>query len=495
MKRTPSLSELLQSRKNSMFPIRSCENGQKLERSSTSRRQEVMGCTQARTLNTCLGTLKRKRNHMCTAELAPNTRRKISNVRYYTCKSNAQVRKLSRTLDLESISSDMDSQDSSSLCRRTQWRRSPLRTKTDSAASDMDYLKTSVDIMERKSWFSMRSKMTPIENSLTTYLPSVMSLLQPRMDEGLQGTKKKEQKRFGKIVKSKTGTVKCSKSVPLCLDAEHRALMRYWFGAYRWIYNKCVDFSKRFPHLRKNFRLGKLLVYNHSIWAQHHTWLKDIPVSSHEAAYRDFQKALESNFAKKVFNPSHKFSFRFKSRKAKSQSIQFRTRDIIGSGKKGRPPRPFPTKWGKSTLVSKEPLVYHDASTRIVYKSGINKYYSTITRDVQCENQALAPANIVALDPGVCTFQASYAIDGSVTMYGHECRKVLNGLHLRIDHINSDIANIKKRGKYTSKQKSQKIKNRMKKKAWLYQRMEDLTTTMHYETIKSLRKYPVILLP
>eukprot|EP00835_Amoeboradix_gromovi_P001074 NODE_42_length_29671_cov_0.584810.p16 type:complete len:149 gc:universal NODE_42_length_29671_cov_0.584810:23890-24336(+) len=80
-------------------------------------------------------------------------------------------------------------------------------------------------------------------------------------------------------------------------------------------------------------------------------------------------------------------------------------------------------------------------------------------------------------------------------MYGHKCRKILNGLHLHKDHINSDIANIKKRGKYTSKQKSQKIKNIMKKKAWLYQRMEDLTTTMHYETIKSLRKYPVILLP
>eukprot|EP00835_Amoeboradix_gromovi_P006378 NODE_738_length_4687_cov_0.308849.p4 type:complete len:141 gc:universal NODE_738_length_4687_cov_0.308849:3944-3522(-) len=102
--------------------------------------------------------------------------------------------------------------------------RSRLQTKIDSAASDMNYLKMSVDIMERKSWFSMRSKMTPIESSLTTYLPSVMSLLQPKMDKVQQETKKKEQKRFGKIVKSKTDTIKCCKSVQLCLDAEHRAL-------------------------------------------------------------------------------------------------------------------------------------------------------------------------------------------------------------------------------------------------------------------------------
>eukprot|EP00835_Amoeboradix_gromovi_P007015 NODE_993_length_2455_cov_0.166808.p1 type:complete len:106 gc:universal NODE_993_length_2455_cov_0.166808:2031-2348(+) len=45
--------------------------------------------------------------------------------------------------------------------------------------------------MQQKSWFSMRSKMTPIENSLTICLPSVMSLLQPKMYEGLRETKRK----------------------------------------------------------------------------------------------------------------------------------------------------------------------------------------------------------------------------------------------------------------------------------------------------------------
>eukprot|EP00835_Amoeboradix_gromovi_P000794 NODE_29_length_33183_cov_0.333666.p28 type:complete len:104 gc:universal NODE_29_length_33183_cov_0.333666:5673-5984(+) len=80
-------------------------------------------------------------------------------------------------------------------------------------------------------------------------------------------------------------------------------------------------------------------------------------------------------------------------------------------------------------------------------------------------------------------------------MYGHECRRVLNALHLRIAHMNSDIANIRKRGRYTSKKKLQKINNRTKKKTRLYQRIEDPTTTMHYEVKDSLCKYLVILLP
>eukprot|EP00835_Amoeboradix_gromovi_P002740 NODE_161_length_16629_cov_0.427344.p7 type:complete len:220 gc:universal NODE_161_length_16629_cov_0.427344:6669-6010(-) len=109
--------------------------------------------------------------------------------------------------------------------------------------------------------------------------------------------------------------------------------------------------------------------------------------------------------------------------------------------------------------------------------------------------RGMSPAKAVALDPGVCTFQAAYGIDGSVALYGYEARKQLNSLHLRIDGINRDIANIKKRAKYTSRCKLQKIKNRRRKKAWLYQRIQDLTTTMHYEVIKSLRKFPAILLP
>eukprot|EP00835_Amoeboradix_gromovi_P006382 NODE_738_length_4687_cov_0.308849.p8 type:complete len:136 gc:universal NODE_738_length_4687_cov_0.308849:4213-3806(-) len=124
-----SLSELLQSKRNSMFTAHNFENGPKLERSSTSRHQQAIGCTEARTLDTCLGTLKRKRSLMCTAELAPNTRRKISNIRYFTCKNNVQVRKLSRTLDLESISSDVDSRDSSNSCRRTWWKDHDCRQR------------------------------------------------------------------------------------------------------------------------------------------------------------------------------------------------------------------------------------------------------------------------------------------------------------------------------------------------------------------------------
>eukprot|EP00835_Amoeboradix_gromovi_P006379 NODE_738_length_4687_cov_0.308849.p5 type:complete len:141 gc:universal NODE_738_length_4687_cov_0.308849:3525-3103(-) len=75
--------------------------------------------------------------------------------------------------------------------------------------------------------------------------------------------------------------------------------MRYWFGAYSLIYNKCVYFSKRVPHLRKYFRLRKLLVFNNSIWVSHNAWLKYMPANIRQAAYQDFQKALESNLAKK----------------------------------------------------------------------------------------------------------------------------------------------------------------------------------------------------
>eukprot|EP00835_Amoeboradix_gromovi_P002739 NODE_161_length_16629_cov_0.427344.p6 type:complete len:261 gc:universal NODE_161_length_16629_cov_0.427344:7315-6533(-) len=247
--------------------------------------------------------------------------------------------------------------------------------------------------MEQKSWFSTLLKMTPTENLLTTYLTSVMSLLQQRMvEEQLEIAKKGKQApkrdRFGRDIKPRGKVVKCSKMVELKLCAAQRSIMRQWFGAYRWIYNQCVDFSKRFPHLRKKSRLRSLLVFNYSLWAQHEPWLKDIPAEIRDAACMDYDKAIGSNWAKKLKNPSHTFQFKFKSLKASSASMQLRTRDIIGSGKKGRP-RPFPWRWGKTPFKTTEPLEYVDSATRIVYKSGNGKYYTTISRDVACESRRI----------------------------------------------------------------------------------------------------------
>eukprot|EP00835_Amoeboradix_gromovi_P003034 NODE_187_length_15673_cov_0.222743.p11 type:complete len:107 gc:universal NODE_187_length_15673_cov_0.222743:5319-5639(+) len=80
------------------FPIRSRDDGQWKERSSISRRQREMDCTQPITLDTCWDNAasKRKRIHLYTAELAPNTKRKISSTRYFECKSGVQVLKASR---------------------------------------------------------------------------------------------------------------------------------------------------------------------------------------------------------------------------------------------------------------------------------------------------------------------------------------------------------------------------------------------------------------
>jgi transposase len=294
----------------------------------------------------------------------------------------------------------------------------------------------------------------------------------------------------------------------MCPTAIQRNILRQFFGCHRFIYNQCVALYTKYPVFRKYHLLRSFLVFNYSYFAKtKYKWLQEYPTELKDAAYQDFKKAVDSNWAKKKINPNHQFIFKFKSLKAPSDSIQLKTRDVLSKDKitkkeKGvklpKVIRPFAKMWGKEPLKTKEPLSFLDNSTRLIYKSKLKCYYMTKTYDEPCENQTglNIPMNIVALDPGICTFQTAVGLDGSVTFYGYEARKTLNKLHLRIDHIQKEITLLKTRGsKYKSKQRLQKIKNRIRKKAWIQKRIKDLVTTLHYETIKGLKKFPIILLP
>ena len=97
-----------------------------------------------------------------------------------------------------------------------------------------------------------------------------------------------------------------------------------------------------------------------------------------------------------------------------------------------------------------------------MYRKDIEQYSMTITSDVACESQA-SSSFVVALDPGICTFQTALTTEGQATFYGKQSRKKLLKLLERIDVLISENTKLAKNKKLSKKTRAMKIKNRKKK--------------------------------
>jgi transposase len=322
-----------------------------------------------------------------------------------------------------------------------------------------------------------------------------MSLWLKRMEKEQQEINEKE---FKKQVKGKPkvlqhNEIKSSKLIKLLPNPLQKEKMKQFFGSYRFIYNKCVELNV--PYKNQKQVLRDLLVKQDALYtnAPETRWLKDVPMELKDAAMLDFCKAIHSNLAKKKIDPTFEFKLQFKSRRAPSQSIQLRTRDIM---RKNGHLVPFPTFWKKGNeklreIRSSEPVAFSDQATRIVYKRQLSSYYTSVSKTNTCDNQASKlPFDIVALDPGVKCFHNSFSLLGHFSFYGYESRETTNQLHNRIDALKSDLVLLKKQGM------RKKVQNRKRKMAHLHKRIKDLVTTMHYLVIKDLvTRFPIILLP
>ncbi len=81
-------------------------------------------------------------------------------------------------------------------------------------------------------------------------------------------------------------------------------------------------------------------------------WLKLVPYDITDSGIIDFLEALKTNKASRESNPGKKFTMRFKTKKALSDSL--RVRDIIGSGKKKRDNTLFPLFYTETIVDYKE---------------------------------------------------------------------------------------------------------------------------------------------
>lgn len=420
-----------------------------------------------------------------------------------------------------------------------------LPIKIDSADLDQIWSNSSLKRMEGDSWFSM-SKIYPQNKNLFMTLPASSILLAPDSIP-LETTKKKsqiesiknllcqEEKCQNQIYQSKVcnfhldllknsntciricrsgrkkGT-RCTNKVKnelLCglhsenkikkdkIELKSRTIklnikknqineLRHWFGASRKYYNTAIRYMNN-----KNNKIYGLANIRPIVIDRlsNKKYLDNIPFSIKSESVSDACKAISNAIEK--YKKTKKFQqCTFRSKKDTSQSISFDYRDIkIINDKTFK-------LYGK-IIKTNELLPKIDNSCRIIMKH--NKYfYLSIPVPIESYN-TIKTDKVVALDPGVRTFQSFYSPDicGKI---GHNASSRIYQKCLKIDKLQSkiDLSKNKFKEEHGKKRKSLRryiniLKHLRSKRI---QKIKNLKNELHWKTCNYLVKnFDIIYLP
>ena len=367
-------------------------------------------------------------------------------------------------------------------------------TVTDLQGLDMSYWSSSSQNLGLNSWFTalMQINRTSNATSQTICLQSQPSLSQAIMDVEQQKTGEKEEEPLKKKAKkdgeeAEEETIIRARKIRVYPTAMQRCVINKWFDSARFVYNHCVA---AFPDVSKEVKRTELrnLTSKNAEFKEKNAWINGVPYEILDSAIVDLDKARRSHAAKLKKNAGKNgkgnlnAKFRFRSRKKlRQECLRISKRDW------GRKRGMFAEICSASKLKATETIPEKVDKDLKLIRTALGEYFICVPHERERENQADL-TGVVALDPGVRTFQTTYGDDGSVTEWG-----------------NSDMTRIcrlaRHADKLQGKMKKEKLKGRKKKRhqrAFLriLQRIHNLVVEMHRKLARWLcLHYKVVLIP
>jgi len=310
----------------------------------------------------------------------------------------------------------------------------------------------SSNILYRKtvenSWFSTRLNIAPSESFLKTCSPLFTSSL-----AGCTGSE---------------GTVSKSKKIRIYPTNEQKSIFRKWFGTTRFVYNLTVGYLNK-PKTKANWKKIK-----GGILESLPKWSEEIPYQIKSIAIRDACQAVSK--AKKDYKKTKKIQkVRFRSRKNNFQSCYIPKSAIKSNG--------IYPRLTKGVIDRTEKLPKECCDSRLICDKG--RWFISIPskyKQLKPENQG----RVVALDPGIRTFQTFFAETC--------CGKLGQSDFSKIQRLCSYL------DKLVSKHKLEKKRLRKSKLQHAIQRMQfrirNLTDELHHKVAVFLVKnFDIIVLP
>jgi putative transposase len=291
----------------------------------------------------------------------------------------------------------------------------------------------------------------------------------------------------------------------LILSVEQRITLKRWDGVTRVVYNSIVAWVRAGKPMDK---AGQQQIYDEYVCngaypAGH--WMLDVPYDIRAGACRDAIDAWMTNTKKKKANPNFKFEMTFRSKKTAETSSMYisaravklpRPETVIESKKGPRTrkavlrPRIYPT-FLKGDIKINPDLpseINHDC--RLV-RTQLGQYDLCVPMDLPITRRPTADDNqvrVIALDPGVRTFQTGYDPQGKLFEFGKGDIRCIARLCLHLDALQSKIAGsaVRARRRYRLKKASARLRMRIR----------NLVDDAHRKTTHFLvTNYDLVLLP
>ena len=367
-------------------------------------------------------------------------------------------------------------------------------TVTDLQGLDMSSWSSSSQNLGSNSWFTAQMQINRTSNatSRTTCLR-----LQPSLSQVIMGVEQQKTERSGKEPLKKKAkkdeeeaeevTVIRARKIRVYPTIDQRKVINKWFDSARFVYNHCVAV---FPDVTKDVKRTELrnLTSKNAEFKENNPWIDGVPYEILDSAIVDLDKARRAHAAKLKKNAGKngkgnlnaKFQFRSR-KKLRQECLRISKRDW------GRKRGMFADICSASKLKATETIPEKVEKDLKLIRTALGEYFICIPHERKCENQADL-TGVVALDPGVRTFQTTYGDDGRVTEWG-------SGDMSRICRLARHADNLQ------GKMKKEKLKGGKKKRhrrAFLriLQRIRNLVVEMHRKLARWLcLHYKVVLIP
>ena len=284
--------------------------------------------------------------------------------------------------------------------------------------------------------------------------------------------------------------------------AEQRAIFRLWFDAARLIYNRGVEHA----NVAGDTSLKGL---REAAGTDDEGWKRDaparlretVPYEIRDSALQDLNKAAATlrAKAKKRGEKGKKVRYKFRTRKAGTESLTLRKRQLNCKTARGSVwPSLFGTTQDRSPMATEKGKTLPPSflcDTRLLHDIRTDRYYLCIPIPVvvprvsEPETQGPADAKrgrVVAIDPGVRTFATCYNPSGQLSEWGVGAGATLFELKKRADAIDRAASSKRGRGRARTRRAAARMR----------QRGRDLVDELHRKLASWLcREHGAILLP